>query len=73
MQFVFLVYIQVLVGLMILVSIYFQRFANLFGSNPVSILAILILLSYAKVLRTLITAVYTTYLEYPVAHTFHSS
>ena len=53
-----------LVGLMILVSNYSQRFANLLGSNPVSILITLIL-AYAKVLRTLITAVYITYLEYP--------
>ena len=32
-----------------------QKFANLFGSNPVSVLATLILLSYAKVIRTLAT------------------
>ena len=40
-------------------------FANLLGSNPVSVLATLILLSYAKILRTFITVVYLTYLEYP--------
>ena len=55
LQFVFPVYIWVLVGLMILVSHFSQRFANLLGSNPVSVLATLILLSYAKVLRTLAT------------------
>ena len=65
LQFVFPVYIWALVGVMILVSHYSQRFANLLGSNPVSVLATLILLSYAKILCTLITAVYVTYLEYP--------
>ena len=51
LQFVFPVYIWVLVGLIILISHFSQRFANLLGSNPVSVLATLILLSYAKVLR----------------------
>ena len=65
LQFVFPVYIWVLVGLMILVSHFSQRFAYLLGNNPVSVLATLILLSYAKILRTLITTVYFTNLEYP--------
>ena len=65
LQFVFPVYIWVLVKVMIFASNYSQRFANLLGSNPVSVLATLILLSYTKILRTLITAVYITYLEYP--------
>ena len=65
LQFGFSVYVWVLVGLVVLISHYSQRFANLLGSNPVSVLATLILLSYAKILRTLITAVYITYLEYP--------
>ena len=65
LQFVFPVYIWVLVGLMILVSHFSQRFARLLGNNPVSVLATLILLSYTKMLRTLITAIHITYLEYP--------
>ena len=65
LQFVFPVYIWVLVGLMILLSHYSWRFANMLGNNPVSVLATLILLSYAKILRTMITALYITYLEYP--------
>ena len=65
LQFVFPVYIWVLVGLMIPVSHFSQRFANLLGNNPVSVLATLILLSYTKMLRTLITAIHITYLEYP--------
>ena len=64
LQFVFPVYLWVLVGLMIIVSHYSQRFAKLLGNNPVSALATLILLSYTKILRTLIAVVYVTYLEY---------
>ena len=65
LQFVFPVYIWVLVGLMIVLSHYSRRFANLLGSNPVAVLATLILLSYTKILRTLIAVFYITYLEYP--------
>ena len=65
LQFVFPVYLWLLVGLMILVSHFSQRFANLLGNNPVSVLATLILLSYAKIFRTLIATVYFTNLEYP--------
>ena len=65
LQFVFPVYIWVLVGLMILVSHFSRRFAKLLGNNPVSVLATLILLSYTKILRTLIAAINFTHLEYP--------
>ena len=65
LQFVFPVYIWLLVGLVILVSHFSHRFANLLGNNPVSVLATLILLSYTKILCTLIVVFYITYLEYP--------
>ena len=65
LQFVFPVYIWVLVGFMILVSHFSQRFANMLGNNPVSALATLLLLSYTKILRTLIAAINITYLDYP--------
>ena len=65
LRFVFPVYIWLLVGLIILVSHFSHRFANLLGNNPVSVLATLILLSYTKILRTLIAVFYITYLEYP--------
>ena len=65
LQFVFPVYIWVLVGLMVLISHFSHRFANLLGNNPVSVLATLILLSYTKILRTLIAAIHITYFEYP--------
>ena len=64
-QFVFPVYIWVLVGLIILASHFSRRFTQLLGNNPVSVLATLILLSYTKILRNLIAALYVTYLEYP--------
>ena len=65
LQFVFPMYIWLLVGLMILVSNYSHRFAKMLGNNPVSVLATLILLSYTKILRTLIAVFYITHLEYP--------
>ena len=65
LQFVFPVYILTIVGLMVLVSHFSSRFARLLGNNPISVLATLILLSYTKILRTLITVLYVTYLEYP--------
>ena len=65
LQFVFPVYILMIVGLMVLVSRFSCKFARLLGNNPVSVLATLILLSYTKILRTLIAVLYVTYLEYP--------
>ena len=65
LQFVFPVNIWVLIGLIILVSKYSPKFTKFLGNNPVSVLATLILLSYAKILRTLIAALYLTYLAYP--------
>ena len=56
LQFVFPLYILALVGVMIVASNYSTRVTRLLGTNTVSVLATLILLSYAKVLRTLITA-----------------
>ena len=68
LQFVFPAYIWLLVGLMILVSHYSQRFANLLGNNPVSVLATLILLSYTKILHTLVTVISFTNFDYPYSH-----
>ena len=47
------------------VSNFSQRFAKQLGDHPVPVLATLILLSYTKILRTLISVLYVTYLEYP--------
>ena len=45
-------YIWVLVGVIIFVSHYSQWFTNLPGSNPVFVLATLVLFSYTKILHT---------------------
>ena len=65
LQFVFPLYVWILVGIIIIVSHYSQRIANLLGNNPIAVLATLFLLSYAKILRTTATALAITYLEYP--------
>ena len=65
LQFVFPAYLWGIVVLVILVSNYSHRFARILGNNPVSVLATLILLSYTKILRTLIAAINFTHLEYP--------
>ena len=65
LQFVFPAYLWLLVGLIVVISNFSRRFANLLGNNPVSVLATLILLSYTKILHTLIAAINITYLEYP--------
>ena len=65
LQFVFPLYVWLLVGLVIVISHFSNKFAKLLGNNPVSVLATLILLSYTKILRTLIAAINFTYLQYP--------
>ena len=57
LQFVFPMYIWILVGLMICSSRYSTTIARQSGSNTVSVLATLFLLSYAKLLRTIITVI----------------
>ena len=57
LQFVFPVYVWILVGAMIVGSRYSTRIAKLTGSNVVPVLATLFLLSYAKLLRLVITVV----------------
>lgn len=56
LQFVFPLYILGIVGAIIVASRYSSRITRLFGKNSVSVLATLVLLSYTKILRILITA-----------------
>ena len=56
LQFVFPIYIWLLVGLLIIVCRYSTTISMLTGSNTVSVLATLFLLSYAKLLRTTLNA-----------------
>ena len=66
LQFVFPVYIWILVCLIIIASYYSTKIARILsGTNPVSVLATLFLLSYAKLLRTVIAVLSFTSLEYP--------
>ena len=65
LQFVFPFYLWLLTALIIFASHCSLRLSKYFGTNPVSVLATLFLLSYAKLLRTIISAFRNTFLEYP--------
>ena len=65
LQFVFPAYIWIITAVIIVVSHYSSTGAKIFGSNSVKVLATLFLLSYTKLLRTIITASAFTLLEYP--------
>ena len=69
LQLAFPVYIISLVVVVIIVSEYSPRFAGLIGKkDPISTLATLILLSYAKLLSITITALSSAVLNYPDGH-----
>ena len=68
LQFAFPLYVWALVGMIIIGSHYSRKVAQIFGSNPIAVLATLFLLSYAKLLRTVIAALSYTFLEYPNKH-----
>ena len=65
LQYAFPVYVWTLVGAIILASRHSNRIARSLGSNPVAVLATLFLLSYAKLLRSIINPLYVTFLDYP--------
>ena len=66
LQFVFPLYIWLLVGLITVICNVSTTAARIIGStNPIAILATLFLLSYTKILRTFIAAFSFTTLEYP--------
>ena len=52
LQFVFPFYLWFLVGLIIIACKYSSRAMKLFGSNPVAVLATVVLMSYSKLLHT---------------------
>ena len=64
LQFVFPVYIWLLVSIMIITSRYSTTAAKLVSRDAVKVLATLFLLSYAKLLRTIITVLSFTYISY---------
>ena len=65
LQFVFPFYVWLIAAAIILVSHYSTRATKIFGDKSVSVLATLLLLSYAKLLRSIITIFSFTTLEYP--------
>ena len=65
LQFVFPLYIWLIVVLIIVFSHYFDKIAKLSGKNAVQVLATLFLLSYAKLLRIIITVFSFTLIKYP--------
>ena len=65
LQFMFPLYIWLIVILIIVGSHYSTTVSRLTGNNSVSVLATLFLLSYTKILRVVITAFSSTTLEYP--------
>ena len=68
LQFVFPFYIWSIAGLIIILAKYSDRVAKVMGNNSVPVLATLFLLSYTKLLRTIITA-----LSYTIVYTSHGS
>ena len=64
LQFIFPVYLWILIALIILLANYSSRMGRLIGSNSVPVLATLFLLSYAKLLRTIIAAVSFTFIVF---------
>ena len=65
LQFLFPIYIWTIVGGMIVSSHYSTTAAKLFRRHAVKVLATLFLLSFAKLQRTIITALSFTFLTYP--------
>ena len=65
LQYVFPCYIWFLAIAIVLISQRSVRISRFLGNNPVSVLTTLFLLSYASILRTLITALSSATLEYP--------
>ncbi len=65
LQFVFPLYIWAIVVMIIVLSHYFSTSAKIFGSNSVPVLATLFLLSYPKLLRTVISILQTSTLYHP--------
>ena len=64
LQFLFPLYLWTISGVVIVLARYSNRLAKMMGSNPVSLLATIFLLSYTKLLRTCIAIISYSYVEY---------
>ena len=65
LQFVFPAYIWALVGLIIIASRYSVTLSNHLATNAVPVLATLFLLSYTKILRTIVATLSLTFINLP--------
>ena len=65
LQCVFPLYIWLITGVVIVLSHYSTRASKIFGNNSVQVLATLVLLFYTKLLRTIITSLGFSLLNYP--------
>ena len=70
LQFVFSLYLCAVTMFIVVLSRKFQSVAKRFGNNSVPVLATLILLSYTKLLRTIISALSLSFLEVSDKSTF---
>ncbi len=65
LQFAFPIYVWVLISLIILLSRYSIWMTKVIGSNPIAVLATLLLMSYSKILKNIIQIYSSVQLEYP--------
>lgn len=65
LNYVFPFYLWFLISVIIFSSRFSTKVGKLFGSNPVAVLATIILLSYTKLLQTVILTLSHTSIEYP--------
>ena len=65
LQFVFPMYVWVLISLIILTARHSVLLSRLLGSNPIAVLATLLLMSYTKILRIIIDVYSSVDLNYP--------
>ncbi len=65
LQFVFPLYLWFLIGIIIFINKRSARIGKLFGSNPIAVLATVILMSYTKLLQTSVDILTYIELEYP--------
>ena len=65
LQFAFPLYVWLIIGLVIFISRYSITVSKLIGSNPVAVLATLLLMSYTKILKIIIEVYSYENLDYP--------
>ena len=65
LEYIFPLYLWLLVGSISFICRLSTRAGRFFGSNPVAVLATVILMSYTKLLQAAILALSSTYLELP--------